>query len=110
MEARVWADPAVLRRLRENFVVTALYVDDKTDLPAAEQYVSARDGRRKTTIGARYFDLQATRFNANAQPLYVLLQVGPGGPETDRLLVPPRAYNLDATAFTAYLDAGLAAR
>ncbi len=107
MEARVWADPGVLRRLRENFVVTALYVDDKTDLPAAEQYVSARDGRRKTTIGARYFDLQATRFNANAQPLYVLLQVGAGGPETDRVLVPPRAYNLDVTAFTAYLDEGL---
>ena len=104
MEARVWSDPEVLRRLREQYVVVALYVDDKTDLPAAEHTISPRDGQPKTTVGARNFDLQITKFNANAQPYYVVLD-----PADDSLrpLVAPRAYDLDATAFARFLDAGV---
>lgn len=105
MEARVWRDPRVLQRLREKYVVVALYVDDKTELPAAEHYDSPRDGQRKTSIGGRNFDLQITRFHANAQPLYVLLSPDGEGRE----LVPPRAYDLDADAFVKFLDAGLTA-
>ncbi len=106
MEARVWSNPEVLRRLRDEYVVVALYVDDKTDLPAAEQLVSPRDGQPKTTVGARNFDLQISKFNANAQPYYVVLD-----PADDKLqpLVQPRAYDLDATAFAGFLDAGVAA-
>ncbi len=106
MEARVWSDPAVLQRLRDEYVIVALYVDDKTDLPAAEQVTSPRDQQLKATIGARNFDLQITRFNANAQPYYVLLD-----PADDQLrpLLPPRAYDLDAAAFARFLDEGVAA-
>jgi thiol:disulfide interchange protein len=106
MEARVWSNPEVLRRLREDYVVVALYVDDKTDLPTAEQVVSPRDGQPKTTVGARNFDLQISKFNANAQPYYVVLD-----PADDKLqpLVQPRAYDLDANAFAGFLDAGVAA-
>ena len=41
MEARVWSDPEVLRRLRDNFVIIALYVDDRTQLPENEWIMSA---------------------------------------------------------------------
>ena len=51
MEAKVWSDPEVLRRLRENFVIIALYVDDRTQLPENEWLVSALDGKQKKTIG-----------------------------------------------------------
>ncbi|MBC7447604.1 MAG: thioredoxin family protein [Hymenobacteraceae bacterium] len=106
MEARVWSDPEVPRRLRDEYVIVALYVDDKTDLPAAEQVRSPRDQQLKATIGARNFDLQISRFHANAQPYYVLLD-----PADDQLrpLLPPRAYDLDAAAFARFLDAGVAA-
>ncbi|MBU1821378.1 MAG: thioredoxin family protein, partial [Bacteroidetes bacterium] len=58
MEARVWSDPAVLQRLRDDYVVVALYVDDKTELPESEWYTSSYDNRVKKTIGAQNADLQ----------------------------------------------------
>lgn len=103
MEARVWAEPEVLNRLRNDFIIAALYVDDKTDLPEAEHYTSTADGKVKDTIGEQNLDLQITKFGSNAQPHYCL--VDPNG----NLLVPPRAYDLDAPAFAQFLDAGKAA-
>ncbi|AYA38635.1 DUF255 domain-containing protein [Hymenobacter oligotrophus] len=102
MEASVWADPRVLQRLRNDFVVVALYVDDKTELPQAEWFTSPRDGRQKKSIGEQNLDFEISRFGANAQPYYVLLS--PDGQQ----LVEPKAYESDATRFVEFLDAGLA--
>ncbi|WP_019947560.1 protein-disulfide reductase DsbD family protein [Hymenobacter aerophilus] len=107
MEATVWSDPQVLRRLREDFVVVALYVDDKTELPAGEAYTSAHDGKLKSTIGKKNADLQVTGFNVNAQPYYVLLDPNAPANETG-VLAPPLGYEPDAAAFARFLDAGLA--
>ncbi|MBK0404853.1 thioredoxin family protein [Adhaeribacter sp. BT258] len=102
MEANVWSDPQVLKRLREDYVVVALYVDDKTELPKEEQYVSKYDGKEKTTIGRKFADYQVTKFNVNAQPYYVLL--GPDGEKLNE----PIAYNLDIANFVKFLDEGKA--
>ncbi|SDK78058.1 thiol:disulfide interchange protein DsbD [Catalinimonas alkaloidigena] len=101
MEARVWSDPRVLQRLNENFVIASLYVDDKTDLPEAEWYVSEYDGKEKRTIGKKNADLQIGRYGNNAQPYYLLLD-----PVTGKPLVPPTAYDLDVQHFVEFLDAG----
>ncbi|UOG74036.1 thioredoxin family protein [Hymenobacter tibetensis] len=107
MEATVWSNPQVLKRLREDYVVVALYVDDKTDLPASEHYVSRHDGKQKTTLGKKNADLQLTGFNVNAQPFYVLLN--PTSPaDLQHTLTAPVAYEPDAEAFVRFLDAGLA--
>ncbi len=103
MEDRVWSEPAVLSRLRDDFVVLALYVDDKTELPAAEHYTSKADGKVKDTIGEQNLDRQITQFGSNAQPHYCLLD------SEGKLLLPPRAYDLDAGAFAQFLEAGKAA-
>jgi thiol:disulfide interchange protein len=100
MEARVWSDPSVLTRLQNDFVVTALYVDDKTDLPEADWYTSKYDNRQKTSIGAQNADLQIVKFNNNAQPHYCI--VSPDG----KLLVTPKNYDLDVARFAAFLDSG----
>ncbi len=102
MESRVWSDERVKNKLSENYVMAALYVDDKTELPEKEWYVSKYDGKQKTSLGKQNADLQITRFNANAQPLYVLLT-----PEGE-ILVPPHAYDLDADTFVKFLDSGTA--
>ena len=68
MEARVWSDPQVLQRLKNDFVVVALYVDDKTVLPENEWYTSTFDSKVKKTIGKQNADLQIARLNNNAQP------------------------------------------
>jgi len=101
MEANVWSDPRVLKRLREHFILTALYVDDKTDLPENEWITSAYDKKVKKTVGKVFADLQITRFNVNSQPYYVLLDT------SGNLLVKPRAYDLDIDAFVKFLDTGL---
>ena len=103
MEANVWSDPEVMKRLRNDFVVVALYVDDKTELPKNEQYISKYDGKEKTTIGRKYADYQVANFNVNAQPYYVLL--GPDGKKLNE----PVAYNLNVTSFVKFLEEGKAA-
>lgn len=100
MEANVWADPEVLERLRNDFVVVALYVDDKTELPEAEWYTSSYDNKVKKTIGKQNADLQITRLNNNAQPFYVL--VG----KDERILAWPYGYDKDVKDFVNFLETG----
>lgn len=101
MEARVWSDPRVLKKLREEFVLLALYVDDKTELPQKDWYISKYDGKEKMTIGKQNADFQVTNFNNNAQPYYVIQN------SEGRTLLTPRAYDLDIQAFLDYLDSGI---
>ncbi|GHA74186.1 protein-disulfide reductase DsbD family protein [Pontibacter akesuensis] len=103
MEANVWSDPAVLKRLRKDYVIAALYVDDRTELPQSEWYTSAYDGKEKKTLGKKYADYQITKFNVNAQPYYVLMDA------QENVLVKPIAYDLSVENFVNFLDAGVAA-
>jgi len=104
MEENVWSDPKVLKRLQENYVVVALYCDDKTELPADKWYVSKVDGQEKKTLGDQNLDFQIARFNSNAQPHYVLLD-----PRKDAApMVKPVAFDADINHFVAFLDQGLA--
>lgn len=102
MEARVWSDPMVLKRLQKDFVVIALYVDDRTKLPEEEWYTSDFDQKVKKTIGTQNADFQIRKFNRNAQPYYVLLD------HDGKLLATPREYNLNVEAFSKFLDQGSA--
>ena len=101
MEARVWSDPRVLQRLRDDFIIVALYVDDRTRLPEKEWIVSGFDGRVKNTIGSRNLDYQMSTFNTNTQPFYALVDA------EETLLNNPRGYNLNIDAFVDFLDTAL---
>jgi len=101
MEAQVWSDPRVLERLRRDYIVVALYVDDRTELPESEWVTSPRDGKVKKTIGKKNADFQATRFNVNGQPYYVLLD------NDEKLLAEPRGFDLSVEAFIQFLDKGV---
>ncbi len=100
MEAVVWSDPQVLQRLQNNFVVVALYVDDKTQLPESDWYTSAYDQKVKKTIGKQNADLQIRNLNNNAQPFYVL--VG----NDEKVLVAPYGYDRSVESFVKFLDEG----
>ena len=100
MEAVVWSDPEVLKRLQNDFVVVALYVDDKTELPETEWYTSKHDKKVKKTIGKQNADLQITNLNNNAQPFYVLLG------EDERVLAWPYGYDKSVDGFVRFLDEG----
>ena len=103
MENRVWSDPEVLKRLRENFVLAALYVDDKViELPKNEWYTN-KEGREVKLLGKKNTEIQIEKFGANAQPFYVILDCDGNS------LVPPHAYDLDKASYIKFLDDGVAA-
>jgi len=73
MYNKVWSDPEVLNILKNDFVIVALYVDDKTKLPQDEWITSSYDGKVKKTIGKKNADFQVSRFKTNALPLYAIV-------------------------------------
>jgi thiol:disulfide interchange protein len=101
MEARVWSDPEILKRLRDNFVIIALYVDDRTQLPENEWIISALDGKQKKTIGKINEDLEISEYNTNALPLYVIAD-HVGNP-----LNKPMPTNLNIGEYKKWLDEGV---
>jgi thiol:disulfide interchange protein len=103
MEANVWPDKAVYQRITGDYVLIQLYVDDKTDLAAGEQFTTP-EGRRIKTIGNKWSYLQTSRFSANSQPFYVLLN-----PQTGDPLVTPQGADFDPASYLKYLDSGIRA-
>jgi len=73
MEAAVWSDPQVLAMLRDEFVIVALYTDDRTKLPEVEWYTSKVDDKVKKTIGQQNIDFEIENFQTNTIPLYVIM-------------------------------------
>ncbi|MGD1843431.1 MAG: cytochrome c biogenesis protein CcdA [Thermonemataceae bacterium] len=103
MEEYVWSDPRILEVLREQYVIISLYVDDKTLLPEEEWYTSKTDGEVKKTMGKKNLHLQADKFNAIAQPYYVLM-----APNEQKLVATEKGYDADKDKFLAYLEKGVA--
>ena len=97
MENRVWSNPEVLKRLRDDFVIATLYVDDKTPLPK-EQWVVNSSGKTLKDVGRVNSDLVLNRFGVNSQPNYFILD-GEGN-----TIAGPRGYNLDAAEFVKFLE------
>jgi cytochrome c biogenesis protein CcdA len=102
MEAKVWSDPDVLRRLRDNFVIIALYVDDRTQLSENEWIISALDGKQKKTIGKLNEDIEISRYKTNALPLYVIADHN-GNPVNS-----PMPANFNIEEYKKWLDEGVA--
>ncbi len=102
MESRVWSDPEVLRRLRDDFVIVALYVDIHKEVPKEEQ-VTLDNGKVLTELGSINARYVKDRFGVNAQPNYIILD-SEGNP-----ISPVRGYGLDIDGFVSFLDSGLRA-
>ncbi|MCH8318169.1 MAG: thioredoxin family protein [Bacteroidetes bacterium] len=119
MESNVWAKPEVLKRLKNDYVIIALYVDDKKELDESQWYTSDKihfatkynlpkaiespnyDDKVKKTIGKQNANLQIIMFNNNAQPYYLLLD------HNGEKLAEPKTYDKDWKNFVKFLDEGL---
>ena len=103
VEENIWSRPEVFRILNEEVVLISLYVDDRTDLPQAEQFnFKYPNGRVRMikTIGEQWASFQSLNFNTASQPYYVLMQ--PDG----TLLNAPIQYT-DAATYLRWLEEGL---
>ena len=103
MEAAVWTDVKVAELLNEKYVLITLYVDDKT--PLQEPVVVTENGaeRRLRTVGDKWSYLQRSKFGANAQPFYVLLD-NEGKP-----LNKSYSFNENVADYVSFLQQGLKA-
>ena len=101
MESRVWSDPRVLEMLKNDFVIVALYTDDKTRLVDEDQITDAQTGKVYKDLGRANSYIARTNWNVNAQPNYILLS-----PEGE-MLAPVRGYDLDIDGFIDFLKSGL---
>ena len=98
MEAAVWTDPQVADMLMNDYVLVSLYVDDKTPLAEPVEVSDGQGGTRTLrSIGAKWSELQRSRFGTNAQPYYVILD------SDGKQLAPGRGYDEDVAAFVKFL-------
>ncbi|GAB6393984.1 MAG: thiol:disulfide interchange/thioredoxin family protein [Bacteroidales bacterium] len=102
MEAAVWTDARVKRLLEKEYVLITLFVDDKKKLPQAIEISENGRSRKLKTVGDKWSYLQRSKFGANAQPFYVLLD-NEGKP-----LAPSYSYDADAAKYVRFLQDGLA--
>ena len=96
MEARVWSDPQVLQKLREDFEIVALYTDDKVKLPESK-WITTPEGKVLKDVGRINSYIARTRFGVNAQPNYIILDAN------GNILAGPRGYDLSIPGFLEFL-------
>jgi thiol:disulfide interchange protein DsbD len=103
MEEQVWPDPAVVDLLTNEVVLVSLYVDERKDLPESEQREESYGGKtfKIKTVGNKWSYMQASQFNTNSQPFYVMLDHD-GEPLGEGV-----GYDPDAGIFVDFLESGL---
>jgi len=102
VEANVWSDQQVLNKLKKDFVIVSLYVDDFTKLAKEEVYYSQDSKIDIETIGERNFDLEQKMFGVTSQPYYVIID-----PHTEKPLTDPVGYVSSPTIYLQFLQQGL---
>jgi thiol:disulfide interchange protein len=102
MENNVWSKPEVLKILKNDFVMLELYVDDKTELEKNEQFISSYSGKKITLLGEKWSDFQASKFNSNSQPDYVIVN------SKGDVLLPPQGADYNPDNYIKFLEAGKA--
>ncbi len=101
MEDKVWSDPAVLKRLMNDYIIISLYVDDKTPLPDDQQHTSPTTGKLIRTTGNKWSDFQASVYGTNSQPYYVLID------NNAKILAQPHGGMMSIADYLAFLNEGL---
>lgn len=97
MEEEVWSDPRVLEKLRNNFVIVSLYVDERTEIPTQQQY-QGDDGVFVNTVGEWNLAYQIKKFGINSQPLYMFIDAD------EKVLSSTKyGYNSNVDKFLAHL-------
>jgi len=101
MEEHVWSETNVLNLLKNEMVLISLYVDEKKELPEDEQYISETTGKKIKTVGNKWSDFQIEKYQANAQPYYIVLD------NEGNSLNTPVGYTPEVTEYQNWLEEGI---
>ncbi|MDR9374043.1 MAG: cytochrome c biogenesis protein CcdA [Schleiferiaceae bacterium] len=103
MEANVWSDPRVMEILKNEVVLTSLYVDERKKLPKEERFTSKVTGKKIRTIGNKWSNFQVKHYQSNSQPQYVII-----GHQSMEPLNGTVAYDPNVRKYLNWLQAGIA--
>lgn len=103
MENNVWSDAKVLSILKDQIVLISLYVDDKRELPKAQQFISPTTGAEIETIGDKWTDFMISKYKTNTQPLYVLTDLEGNSLNTEK----PTISYVGVDEYYEWLNAGI---
>jgi len=101
MEVNVWSDPKILKLLREKFIITALYTDERFQLIEEKQIKSKINGKLLKRIGDKALYYQQLKFKENKQPAYYIIN------SKEELLAGPYYFNLTIDSYKEFLEKGL---
>ncbi len=99
MEEYVWVKPEILKRLKEDFIVVSLYVDESTELPKKD-WIKKADGTILKKLGDQNFELQVSKYKSAGQPYYYIIDAN------EKILSVYNGYDPDVAKFAAFLDEG----
>jgi hypothetical protein len=100
MESEVWANEDILKILKDKYVITFLYVDDKH--PLMEKHVITNEyGKAIRQIGKKNAHLQLNMFKVKVQPAYYIMDAN------EKILLDPLYYTLSKEEFKKFLTNGL---
>ncbi len=105
MEEKVWADPQVLKMLKNDYVVVSLYVDDKKILLPEKEIYTSKSGKKILKLGDKNADLEELYFGKLTQPLYCLLD---GNEELVQEARGADYFKFEVEPFLQFLKDGLA--
>lgn len=103
VENAVWIDKKVRDKFAQDFVVAALYVDDKKIELEPEDRIADKEGNPITMLGKKNMYIQNNLYDENSQPCYFIVD------HDGSVLVGPIHYELNVEKYLEFLDSGVKA-
>ncbi|MEG2071289.1 MAG: thioredoxin family protein, partial [Bacteroidales bacterium] len=103
VENAVWVDKQVRDKFANDFVVVALYVDDKNIQLEKEEQILDKEGDPITTLGGKNMYIQNTIYKENSQPCYFIVDYD------GTVLAGPTYYEKNVDRYIKFLDSGIEA-
>lgn len=102
MEENVWTNPEVYKKLKNDYIIASLYVDERRELPMEQRFFSPFLKAEAKTVGDKWFDLSLRHFRNAGQPFYALID-----PINERILTTPKAYTPEVDVYDKFLGCGI---
>lgn len=103
VESKVWRDEEIRAKFSTDFIMLAMYVDDKNIELLPEDRITDDKGKEITLLGKKNMYISQKVYRENSQPCYFILD------EDGSVLAGPTHYELDVEKYKQFLDKGIAA-
>jgi len=100
MEAEVLSNKEILNSIKNEFVITILYVDSRLILKTEKQIISKTNGDTIKKYGLKQAYIENTKFNDKKYPAFFIMD------SNGQILSGPIYFELDKNTFFEFLETG----